>query len=315
MRRIQYQHYGGPDEMRVAEFEPGVPGRGQIAVRVRAASVNKVDWTIRNGGLRLVTGRRFPRAMGTDFAGVIEAVGPGVARLKVGDEVLGTTPMRESGAFAETLLTNEKLAIVKPAALSFEQAACLPVVAVTAWRGLVEKARLKAGQTVFVNGCLGNVGRAAVQFAKMLGASVAGSCRGSTIEEARALGIDPVVDFARLEPRTLRCRFDVVFDTPSMLSFKDGRALLKRGGTMLGTEPTPATMLRSIFSRRYKLVFGTQTPEVLTRIAEFAASGHLRPIIGRVVPLSQAILAIAELERRGTPKGKLVIDCRGLSGP
>jgi NADPH:quinone reductase-like Zn-dependent oxidoreductase len=307
MRRIQYRRYGGPDEMQVEEFEPEKPGRGQIAVLMRAASVNKVDWTIRNGGLKLVTGRRFPRAMGTDFAGLVEAVGPGVTRLKTGDAVLGTTTVRESGAFAETLVTNEKLAVVKPAALSFEQAACLPVVAVTAWRGLVDKGHLKRGQAVFVNGCLGGVGRAAVQFARMLGASVAGSCRASAAEEARALGVDPVVDFTRLDLGALRGRFDIVFDTPSMLSFKDGRALLKRGGIVLGTEPTPSTMLRSFFSPRFKLVFGMQTPELLSRIADFAATGHLRPAIGKVVPLSQAIPAIAELERRGIPKGKLVI--------
>lgn len=293
--------------MRIEEFEPEKPGSGQIAVRMRAASVNKVDWTIRNGGLKLVTGRRFPRAMGTDFAGVVEAVGPGVTRLKAGDAVLGTTPMRESGAFAETLLTNEKLAVIKPAALSFEQAACLPVVAVTAWRGLVDKGHLKRGQAVFVNGCLGSVGRAAVQFAQMLGASVAGSCRASAAEEARALGVDPVIDFTRLDLGALSGRFDIVFDTPSMLSFKDGRALLKRGGIVLGTEPTPATMIRSLLSPRFKLVFGTQTPEVLSKIADFAAAGHVRPAIGKVVPLAQAIPAIAELERQGTPKGKLVI--------
>jgi NADPH:quinone reductase-like Zn-dependent oxidoreductase len=307
MKRIQYHRYGGPGEMRLEEFEPASPAAGQIAVRVKAASVNKVDWVVRNGGLKLVTGRRFPRAMGTDFAGVIEAVGPSVTRLKVGDDVFGTTPMRESGAFAEALVTNENLTIQKPATLSFELAATLPVVTVTAWRALIEKAQLKPGQAIFVNGCLGNVGRAAVQLAKMMGASVAGSCRGSAIAEARALGVDPVVDFARLELEPLRGRFDVVFDTPSKLSFKQGNALLKRGGVVIGTEPTPATMLRSRFSRRYKLIFGTQTPDVLTKVADLTAAGHLQPMIGKVVPLSQAIAAITDLELNGRPDGKLVI--------
>jgi NADPH:quinone reductase-like Zn-dependent oxidoreductase len=307
MRRIHYYRYGGPEEMRLEEFEPSRPATRQIGVRVKAASVNKVDWHIRNGGLKFVTGRRFPRAMGTDFAGVVEAVGTAVTRIKVGDEVFGTTSVRESGAFAESLVTKEELVIVKPRGLSYEEAACLPVVAVTAWRALVDKAHLKPGQSVFVNGCLGSVGRAAVQFATMLGANVAGSCRGTAIEEARALGVSPVLDFTHLELQSLTGRFDVVFDTPSTLSFKDGRSLLRRGGIVVGTEPTPATMLRSLLSRRYKVVFGTQTPDVLNKIAEFAASGRLRSTIGNVVPLSQAIQAITELERRGIPKGKLVI--------
>jgi NADPH:quinone reductase-like Zn-dependent oxidoreductase len=307
MKRIQYHRYGGPGEMRLEEFKPASPAAGQIAVRVMAASVNKVDWFVRNGGLKLMTGWRFPRAMGTDFAGVVEAVGPSVTRLKIGDEVFGTTPVRESGAFAEALVTNENLAIVKPAALSFELAATLPVVTVTAWRALVEKAQLKRGQAIFVNGCLGNVGRAAVQLSKMIGANVAGSCRGSAIAEARALGVDPVFDFTRLEVEALRGRFDVVFDTPSKLSFKQGNALLKRGGVVIDTEPTPVTMLRSRFSRRYKVVFGTQAPDVLAKVADLTAAGHLQPLIGKVVPLSQAIAAITDLELNGRPDGKLVI--------
>ena len=118
MKRIQYHRYGGPNEMQLEEFELARPGVGQVWVRVKAASVNKVDWFVRNGGLKIVTRWRFPRAMGTDFAGVVEAVGSSVSRLKVGDEVVGTTPVRESGAFAEALVTNEKLAVVKPRALS-----------------------------------------------------------------------------------------------------------------------------------------------------------------------------------------------------
>ena len=307
MKRIQYHRYGGPSEMRLEEFKLARPGAGQVAVRVKAASVNKVDWFVRNGGLKIVTRWRFPRAMGTDFAGVVEAVGSSVSRLKVGDEVFGTTPMRESGAFAEALVTNEKLAVVKPPALSFEIAACLPVVAVTAWRAITEIAHLRHGQTIFVNGCLGNVGRAAVQLAQKLGASVAGSCRSSTIAEARALGVDPVVDFTRFDGEAMKGRFDVVFDTPSLLSFKLARMLIKSDGVVIGTEPTPATMLRSRFTRRYKLVIGTQTPEVLAKVAELTATGHLQPKIGEVASLSEAILAIADLELKGKPDGKLVI--------
>jgi NADPH:quinone reductase-like Zn-dependent oxidoreductase len=307
MKRIQYHHYGGPGEMRLEEFEPASPGVGQIVVRVKAASVNKVDWFVRNGGLKIVTRWRFPRAMGTDFAGVVETVGPSVTRLKVGDDVFGTTPMRESGAFAEALVTNEKLAVVKPRGVPFDVAACLPVVAVTVWRALSEIAHLKRGQAIFVNGCLGNVGRGAIQLAKMLGASVAGSCRGSAIDEARALGVDPVVDFKGLDIEALKGRFDVVFDTPSVLSFKQGSTLIKRGGVVIGTEPTPATMFRSLFTRRYKLVIGKQTPEVLTKVADLTEAGHLQPKIGRVVPLSEAIPAIADLELKNRPDGKLVI--------
>jgi len=213
MKRLQYHNYGGPGEVRLEEFEPAKPRAGQILVRVKAASVNPIDWKIRSGTLKFMTGKRFPRAMGSDFSGIVEAVGPSVTRLEVGDEVLGTTPMKDSGAFAERVVTGEELAVVKPPALSFEQAATLPIVGVTAWRGLVDKAHLRAGQSVFVHGCLGGVGRAVVHLARILGAQVAGSCRGAAMEEARALGVNPVVDYQRLDIGSLTNRFDVVFDT------------------------------------------------------------------------------------------------------
>lgn len=177
MKRIQYHRYGGPATMKLEEFELGEPGTGQIVVRPKAASANPVDWKIRNGVMKFLTGYRFPRAMGSDFTGVIEAVGPAVTRIKVGDEVLGTVSMKNGGAFADKLIADEKLVVVKPRALSFVQAAALPIVGATARCGLIDKAQLKPGQSVFIHGCLGGVGRAAAQLAMALGANVVGSCR------------------------------------------------------------------------------------------------------------------------------------------
>jgi NADPH:quinone reductase-like Zn-dependent oxidoreductase len=180
-------------------------------------------------------------------------------------------------------------------------------VGVTAWRGLVEKAHLQAGQSVFVHGCLGGVGRAAVQLARMFGAQVAGSCRGPAMEEARALGLNIVVDYQGLDTGPLKNQFDVVFDTAGTLSLKEGRALLKRGGVVLDIAPSTRKMLGILFSPQHKLVFGTQSPDVLAKVADAAASGKLLPFIGKTVPLFLAIPALAELEQKGMPKGKLVI--------
>ena len=127
MKRIQYHRYGGPDVLRYEEFEPGRPGQGQILVRVKAASANPVDYKVRNGMLKLMTGFRFPRAMGSDYAGIVEAVGSAVTRLKVGAEVFGTAALKAGGAFAERIVADEARAVAKPASLSFVQAAALPV--------------------------------------------------------------------------------------------------------------------------------------------------------------------------------------------
>lgn len=307
MKRIQYHQFGGPEQMRLEDFELPAPRLGQIVVRVKAASVNPLDRKVRAGAMKMMTGNRFPRAMGTDFAGVIEAIGPDVTRLMVGDEVMGTAPVRSGGSFAEHLLTEEKLAIVKPAGLTFEQAAALPAVSATAWCGLVDKARLRSGQTVFIHGCLGGVGRAAVQIAKALGAEVAGSCRAEAMTEASQFGCNPVVDYRMLDFNTLKNRFDVVYDTAGTLSINEGRTLLKRNGTVLDINITPARMLSRLLSPQHKLVFVNLSAHVLSKVAELAAVEKLQATIGRTIPLSQAIPAITELERQGTPKGKLVI--------
>jgi NADPH:quinone reductase-like Zn-dependent oxidoreductase len=307
MRRIQYDRYGGPEELRLDDVNLSEPQRGQIRVRVIAASANPMDWVIRRGQVKMMTGSRFPRGLGHDFAGVVEAVGPGVERLKVGDEVFGATGLKEAGAFAEAVVTDEKNAAIKPKALPFEVAGALPIVSVTAWTGLIDKAKLRAGQSVFITGCLGGVGRAAVQLALLRGAAVAGSCSASGREEALALGVSEVFDYRAFEIGPLRGRFDVVFDTAGALSLGQCDALLKRGGVALHIVNTPGKIIRSLVSSRHKSVFGTATPEGMAGIIDAAVRGKLVPKIGRTVPLSEAIPAIIELETTGSPKGKLLV--------
>jgi NADPH:quinone reductase-like Zn-dependent oxidoreductase len=166
MKRIQYHRYGGPEEMVLETYELRAPGSDEIVVLVKASSVNPADWKMRQGAMKFMTGRRLPRAMGTDFSGVVESVGADVTRFRAGDEVFGTVPLKPFGAFAEKLITKEKLTVKKPASISHEEAATLPTVGVTAWRAMVQKGRLKTEQTVFVNGAYGGVGQAAVHIEK-----------------------------------------------------------------------------------------------------------------------------------------------------
>jgi NADPH:quinone reductase-like Zn-dependent oxidoreductase len=266
-----------------------------------------MDWKIRRGEMKALTWFRFPRGLGHDFAGVVEAVGPGVERLKVGDEVFGVTSIRQAGAFAEYVVAEEKNAGLKPPSISFEHAAELTLVSVTAWNALVAKARLRAGQSVFITGCLGGVGRSAVQIARMRGANVAGSCSASGREEALALGVGEVVDYRAFDIASYQRRFDVVFDTASALSLSQCGAMLKRRGMSLHTVPTPAKLIGCLLPSRHHLVFGNPTPQCMAGIAEALERVQLVPAIGCIVPLSEAISAVVELERTGSPKGKLVI--------
>ena len=309
MKRIQYHEYGGPEVMRLEDFEPAPPGAGEVLVRVRAAGANPMDFGIRAGRMKMVTGRRFPRAMGYDFAGVVEAVGDGVTRLHVGDEVLGGPTMKSAGAFADVVVTQEKRVVNKPANLSFEDAAALPIVGVTALQAVITHGKLRPGQAVFVHSCLGGVGRSAVQIALAHRATVAGSCRDTARSEARDLGIDPVVDFD-FDPASLTGRFDLVVDAGGVhsLPVKAARTMLKPGGRIVSVLPSPANLLRSALPGPFHAFAAQPVTQDLEEVARAAGQGTLRLPIARTVPLSQAIPALTEVEQNGAAKrGKLII--------
>ncbi|MBB2830558.1 UNVERIFIED_ORG: NADPH:quinone reductase-like Zn-dependent oxidoreductase [Rhizobium esperanzae] len=219
--------------MRFEEYRLPELAADEIMVRVRAASINPVDWKMRQGAMKIMTGRTFPRGMGQDFSGVVEGIGSEVKRFKIGDEVLGVTPVKTSGSFAETLTTKGALANAKPAALYHEDAATLPVAASTAWTALVRKARLKPGQSVFINGAYGAVGQAATQIAKSLGASVTGRVAGDAADAAPGIGVDAVLDYRQPIPPEQYGKFDVVFDTHGRLTVREESKLTKPGGAIL----------------------------------------------------------------------------------
>ncbi len=307
MLRIQYCRYGGPEELRLDDVDFVEPKGSQVCVRVMAASVNPMDWVIRRGQVKAMTGSRFPRGLGHDFAGVVEAVGPAVTRLKIGDEVLGFTGLKEAGTFAEFAITDEANAYLKPRALSFEVAAALPIVGATAWTGLFDKAKLRPGQSVFVTGCLGGVGRAATQLALRRGAIVSGNCSAAGRDEALALGIKQVFDYRNFDTGAVQDRYDVVFDTAGTLSLTQYDALLKPGGVALHIVITAAKMIRSLLSSRHRTVFGKATSAGMAAIVDAALEGSFVPKIAGTVPLSGAISAIIALESTGLPKGKVII--------
>lgn len=306
-RRIQYHQYGGPEVMRLEQFQPAPLGADDIRVRVRAAAANPMDFGIRGGAMKMVTGRRFPRAMGYDFAGVIEAIGARVTRLQVGDEVLGGTPIKSAGAFADVVVAKEKGVVPKPAALSFDDAAAIPTVGLTAYQALITRGKLEPGHAVFVHGCLGGVGRCAVQLAVANEATVGGSCRNTARAAARDLGVDPITDFD-LDPTPLARRFDIVLDTAGTLPIKVARTMLKPGGRIIGIHPTPANLLRSALPGPFHALIAKAITADLEQVAQAAGQGTLRQQIARTVPLSQAIPALTELEQHRIPTpGKLII--------
>ncbi|PZE64181.1 NADP-dependent oxidoreductase [Curtobacterium sp. MCPF17_018] len=302
MRRLQYHRYGGPDVLVLEDAAIPQPGRRQILVRVRAASANAMDWKIRNGEMRVMTGRKFPRGVGHDFAGVVEQVGEGVTRFRVGDAVLGAARLQHAGAFAEFVIANERSVASKPDDLSFEHAATLPVAGLTAYQAVTAAGKLRPGQRIFINGCLGGVGRIAVQVALAAGATVAGSCRSGTEAEARHLGVDPVVTFDT-DPVPYTGRFDVVFDTAGTLPYGVARQMLTLHGCIIDIVPAASKFARSVLPGPYNAFMARPDSDDLQRVADAARRGEIVTRIARAVTLDDAIPALAELETAPTSGG------------
>lgn len=310
MKRVQYDRYGGPEVMRLAEFDLGTPGEGDVAVRVKFAALNPIDWKVRNGDLKMVTGKSFPRALGSDFSGTVMAVGPGVTRFKPGDAVFGLAKLKESGACGHAVLTDANFLAKKPDGVSFEDAACLGTPGVTAWNGLFDKAGLKPEAHVFINGCTGAVGETAVQLARMTGARVSGSCSAQAMPRAHALGVTSVYDYRTTNLANINERFDVVYDTAATMTSAVGLGMLRDAGVFLDINPTLGKFMRAMFDRRLKPIICKARADILDGLARAAAEGTLRLPIAKTVPLSEAIRLVAELEQghKLAGKGLVVMD-------
>jgi len=304
MKRIQYHRYGGPEVMRLEDFDLAAPAVGEVAVKVRFAAVNPIDWKLRAGLMKIVTGKTFPRGMGMDLSGTVTAIGTGVTRFTVGDAVFGLARFKETGALGQAVLAKESALARKPDAVSFEDAACLGTPGATAWNGLVDRARLTAGQSVFINGCAGAVGEAAVQIARARGARIWGSCSADDLDRARRLGVEQAFDYRTTDLSRIGQRFDVVYDTAATMTTSQGLGLLRKDGVYLDLNPSPGKFIGALFNRRFKPIVCTPRAEILDALALTAQAGNLRLPIAQTVPLSEAIALITALEAGRKLRGK-----------
>ncbi|MGZ2432666.1 NAD(P)-dependent alcohol dehydrogenase [Neorhizobium petrolearium] len=308
MKRVQYDRYGGPEKMYFGECDLPQVGDNEVRVSVKAAAINPFDWKLRQGAMKLVTGRRFPKGMGTDFAGIVEAIGGKVSSVQIGDEVFGTVDFKKSGAFAEIVVVDAHHLVKKSPQLSFSEAASLPIAAMTAWVAILDRAQARSGSRIFINGCSGAVGAFAAQLALAKGAHVSGTCGSASMDSARAAGVDPIFGYSDQQAYTRNGKYDAIFDTLGTLDVRNGLSMLAPKGVFVDINPTPGRMLRGmLLSRRYKLAFATQGIRHLPAIAELAGNGTLRPTIGLEAPFSDALSVITDAESGRRASGKIVL--------
>ncbi|WP_345784851.1 NAD(P)-dependent alcohol dehydrogenase [Roseisolibacter agri] len=320
MRAAVYCDYGPPRVVRIAQVEKPVAGDGQIVVRVRAAAVNPLDWHYIRGTPyigRLEMGLRRPKVtrLGVDFAGTVESVGPHVTRFKVGDEVYGG----RTGAFAQYVAVRADRAVVpKPARLSFEQAAAIPIAAVTALQALRDQGAVRPGQRVLINGASGGVGTFAVQIAKSLGAHVTGVCSARNVAMVRSIGADSVIDYTKDDFTRGAQRYDVIIDNVGNHSLSalrrvltpTGRYVIVGGPSGRWLDPLPrafAAKATSWFVKQDLRFFISEfNQRDLTLLRDLAQAGRVTPVIDRTYPLDQLQAAVAYLET-GRARGKVVV--------
>jgi len=321
MKAIVRERYGSPDVLELREIEKPVLDDDSVLVRVRAASLNAYDWHMMRGSpylVRLVAGLRRPKssAMGQDLAGVVEAVGKNVTEFKPGDEVFG----QRTGALAEYVRGGPKSALVrKPAGLTFEQAAAVPMAATTALQGLRDAGQIKSGQRVLINGASGGVGTFAVQIAKAFGAHVTAVCSTMKVDAARSLGADEVIDYTREDFTRRGERYDLILDVAATGPLSARLRMLEPNGTLVGVGSGEGygmasllvglleTAVRSrIGKQRIPFFLAKSSKEDLIVMKNLIESVKVKPVIDRTYPFSETAEAIRYLEE-GHARGKVVI--------
>jgi NADPH:quinone reductase-like Zn-dependent oxidoreductase len=318
MKAAVIDDYGGIDRLRLRDVERPAPAAGEVLIRVHAAGLNPVDWKIRRGMLRLVLWWRFPIILGFDVAGVVEAVGPSVTRFHPGDRVVAMLSARGHGpgGYAEYAVALESAAALKPESLSFEEAASLPVAALTALQSLRDLGRLEAGGSALINGASGGVGSFAVQLGRALGAAnITGVCGPGNLALVRSLGADTVIDYTRDDFTRRPEHYDVVLDAVAKSSFGACRRVLNASGTYITTLPAPGplvwTALRPAarllgFRKRACFVVARPHGSDLEFLGRLANEGKLKPLIDGVFPLDQVAEAHRASETQRV-RGKIVL--------
>lgn len=323
MKAIICPKYGSPDVLRLQEAAKPAPKDDEVLIRVHAASLNSRDLRMLRANpvfMRLMPGGLFHpnnKILGADFAGVIEAAGKGVKQLKPGDEVFGYMPSTtRRGTLAEYVCASEKLAALKPASLTFEQAAAVPLAAMTALQGLRGKGNIQRGQQVLIHGASGGVGTFAVQTAKALGAEVTAVCSTRHVETARSLGAGRVIDYTKEDFTQNGQRYDLILVVNGNHPLSVYLQALEPEGTLVISGGSLITLFQAAHKAKRASKSGAgqkavvvslkQNPDDLILIKELLEAGKIRPVIERSYPLEKTPEAFWYFEKEH-PRGKVVI--------
>ena len=315
MKAIVYTEYGPPEVLQLKEVEKPTPQDTEVLIKIHAASANPADWHLMRAEpflARLENGLLKPKntKLGADIAGRVEAVGRNVTQFQKGDDVFGCMPLNELGGFAEYVCADEDALALKPARLTFEQAAAVPLAAFTALQGLRDKGQIQPGQKVLINGASGGVGTFAVQIAKSYGNKVTGVCSTRNLEMVRSIGADHVIDYTKNDFTQTGQRYELIFDAVGNRSVSDYQRVLRPNGICAVAGFTSLSRLFQVMFLGGKKIGLMETAKAnkkdLVIIKELLEARKVVPVIDRAYPLSEVAEAIRYLEE-GHAQGKVVI--------
>ena len=304
-RKVRIHRFGGPEVIRVEDVESSMPDASQVLVSVKAASVNPVDFKIRNGQYPAVKEDRLPYTLGRDVSGIVEKCGAQATRFSIGDEVVGIVGIG-GGGYAGKAVLDEGAIARKPREMDHVHAAALPLAGQTAWQGLFRYGELKAGQSVLIHGGSGGVGHFAVQFAKAKGARVLTTVSTDKLQFARALGADVVIDYKTQRFEDLAQDLDMVFDLVDGETRERSWKLLKKRGVLVSTLTGPSQQTAARWGVRALRYTVEADGKELEEILGLVVSGKVKPHVQKTYPLEHAAQALNSVER-GDSVGKIVL--------
>ncbi|HXB57942.1 MAG TPA: NADP-dependent oxidoreductase [Candidatus Acidoferrales bacterium] len=306
MKAVRIHQYGGPEVLFYEEIQRPAPAPDEVLIKVHAASVNPLDWRVRQGYMQQFLPLTLPLTLGWDFSGTVEAVGANVTQFKRGDEVYTVLDVTKGGAYAEYAIANASDVALKPKSVDHIHAAGIPVAGVTAWQALIETAQLRAGQKVLVHAAAGGVGVFAVQFAKAKGAYVIGTASGKNQAFLRELGVDQVVDYEKTRFEDVAHDVDIVLDTIGGEVQERSWKVLKKGGFLVSIVAPPDAEKAAKYGVRAAMFRGHPDSAALGEIARLVDAGRVKTVVDTVLPLADARRA-QELSAHGHARGKIVL--------
>src|SRR5256714_7537834 len=306
MTAMRIHNKGGPEVLHYEDAPRPQPQAGEVLIRVHAAGVNPIDWKVRQGRMKDFWPHKFPLILGWDLSGVVEELGKGVSRFKIGDEVYSLPDPTRNGAYAEYIVVRESEVALKPKSLYHVRAAAIPLAALTAWQSLFDTAQLQPGQRVLIHAGSGGVGHFAVQLAKWKGAYVFATASTKNQDLLRKLGVDEPIDHTQQRFEDVARNIDIVLDTLGGETQERSWSVLKKGGNLVSLVQPPSEEKAEELGVRAAIIVAQPNAAQLAEIAKIIDSGKLAPIIDRILPLSEVRRA-HELSQSGHTHGKITM--------